>query len=54
MRESPQNVNHIVIKDDTMKLLLNVKTQEQKKEFFNVTNDVVIRRALQSYTERNR
>mgnify|MGYP003301242582 CR=1 FL=1 len=43
---------HISIKGDTMNLLLDIKAKEQEKEIFNVTNDIVIRKALQAYAER--
>lgn len=47
-------LNHVLLRDDTYTLLNHIKEQEQEKQIYNVTNNIIINAALQMYAERNR
>ena len=47
-------LNHVLISDDTCVLLNAIKEQEQQKQMYKVTNNIIINAALQMYAERNR
>lgn len=40
---------HIEIKPDTLEKFLEIKKLEQEKNFYNVTNDIVIRKLIEHY-----
>lgn len=44
--------NYVVIRDETFKLLNSLKGERQEKESYIVTNDVIIRDALQLYAKK--
>jgi len=40
---------HIEIKRDTLAKLLEIKAIEQEKEYYHVTNDIVVRKLIECY-----
>ena len=52
--ETKLALNHVLLRDDTYTLLNHIKEQEQEKQIYNVTNNIIINAALQMYAERNR
>lgn len=44
---------HIEVKQDTLEKLMEIKEIEQQKEFYNVTNDIVIRKLIECYEKNN-
>ena len=47
-------LNHVLLRDDTYALLNSIKEQEQEKQIYTVTNNIIINAALRMYAERNR
>ena len=47
-------LNHVLLRDDTYALLNSIKEQEQEKQIYTVTNNIIINAALQMYAERKR
>lgn len=45
-------LNHVLLRDDTYALLNQIREQEQQKQIYNVTNNIVINTALKLYAER--
>ena len=45
---------HIEIKADTLEMLKKVKEKEKREQFYNVTNDIVVRKALMEYSDANK
>ena len=47
-------LNHVLLRDDTYALLNSIKEQEQEKQIYTVTNNIIINAALQMYAESKR
>lgn len=45
---------HIMVKPDTAKTIAIIKAKENNQRPYNVTNDIIIREALEAYKERIR
>lgn len=56
MRKSGNHLalNHVLLRDDTYALLNQIREQEQQKQIYNVTNNIIINAALKLYAERKR